>query len=208
MKINKYLLTEYPWLNIVPPVPVLIKRGFFSADFWINILLCILGFFPGLLHCYYIILIYPYSATYAAIGGDGHDNRTNDYGATTSWLYHHVTWCSHGELKKYLNEESEEMKFFFFHFLLFTFFFFNFIFSTTTFYLYIYQYTYIHIYIYNSIVLISSLSFLFPRYVFKTHKLKLPDTRWINLINNLLLSHRCNVSICGNQQLIHNGWVS
>lgn len=44
----------------IPPIPVLIKRGFCSADFWINILLCLLGFFPGLLHCYYIILSYPY----------------------------------------------------------------------------------------------------------------------------------------------------
>lgn len=66
----------------IPPIPVLIKRGFFSADFWINILLCILGFIPGLLHSYYIILLYPYRETYARLGGDGHDNRVNDYGST------------------------------------------------------------------------------------------------------------------------------
>lgn len=81
--ILNFLLTS----NIVPPVPVLIKRGFFSADFWINILLCLLGFLPGLLHSYYIILVYPYRAAYAALGGDGHNNRSDDYGATTStWL--------------------------------------------------------------------------------------------------------------------------
>ncbi|KAL6451247.1 pmp31 Plasma membrane proteolipid 31 [Candida maltosa Xu316] len=67
----------------LPPVPVAIKRGICSADFWINILLCVLGFFPGLLHCYYIISIYPYRGTYAALGGDGHNNRTDDYGATS-----------------------------------------------------------------------------------------------------------------------------
>ncbi|CUM46181.1 unnamed protein product [Debaryomyces fabryi] len=75
------------WLLVLvgfflPPVPVFIKRGISSADFWINILLCLLGFFPGLLHCYYIILCYPYSEGYATLGGDGHNHRANDYGAT------------------------------------------------------------------------------------------------------------------------------
>ncbi|ABN68108.2 predicted protein [Scheffersomyces stipitis CBS 6054] len=65
----------------LPPVPVLVKRGLSSADFWINILLCILGYFPGLIHSYWIISQYPYRETYAALGGDGHNNRT-DYGAT------------------------------------------------------------------------------------------------------------------------------
>ncbi|KAK6200064.1 uncharacterized protein RJT21DRAFT_120967 [Scheffersomyces amazonensis] len=64
----------------LPPIPVLVKRGVLSADFWINILLCILGFLPGLLHSFYIISKYPYHQGYAALGGDGHDNR--DYGAT------------------------------------------------------------------------------------------------------------------------------
>ncbi|CAK9441804.1 uncharacterized protein LODBEIA_P56720 [Lodderomyces beijingensis] len=47
-----------------PPIPVAVKRGVCSADFWINILLCLLGFFPGLLHCYYIISVYPYDEGY------------------------------------------------------------------------------------------------------------------------------------------------
>ncbi|CAI5760011.1 unnamed protein product [Candida verbasci] len=66
-----------------PPIPVLIKRGFCSADFWINIVLLLLGFFPAILHCYYIISIYPYRPTYAELGGDVHNNRTEDYGATS-----------------------------------------------------------------------------------------------------------------------------
>lgn len=65
----------------LPPIPVLVKRGFFSADFLINVVLCILGFFPGLLHCYYIILCYPYRETHSRLGGDGHNHRTNDYGS-------------------------------------------------------------------------------------------------------------------------------
>lgn len=67
----------------IPPIPVFVKRGFFSADFWINILLCLLGFIPGLLHAYYIILLYPYRESYAALGGDGHNHHVDGYGATS-----------------------------------------------------------------------------------------------------------------------------
>jgi len=38
----------------VPPIPVLLKRGL-KADFWINILLWILGWIPGVIHSWYII---------------------------------------------------------------------------------------------------------------------------------------------------------
>ncbi|GMM36037.1 Sna4 protein [Saccharomycopsis crataegensis] len=43
----------------LPPVPVLIRRGICSADFFINIALCCLGFLPGLIHSWYIIANYP-----------------------------------------------------------------------------------------------------------------------------------------------------
>ena len=43
----------------LPPLPVWIRRGVCSADSWINILLCILGYFPGLIHSWYIIAKYP-----------------------------------------------------------------------------------------------------------------------------------------------------
>lgn len=55
--------------------------GFWSPEFWINILLFILGYFPGLLHCYYIILIHPYQEQYISLGGVGQE-RGSDYGAT------------------------------------------------------------------------------------------------------------------------------
>ncbi|KAE9975896.1 hypothetical protein EG328_002941 [Venturia inaequalis] len=46
------------WLYFVglllPPVPVFIKRGC-AADFLCNICLSILGWFPGVLHCWFII---------------------------------------------------------------------------------------------------------------------------------------------------------
>ncbi|CCK70687.1 Sna2p KNAG_0F00150 [Huiozyma naganishii CBS 8797] len=45
----------------VPPVAVWFKRGLGSKDFWINLLLFLLGFFPGLIHALYIISCHPYS---------------------------------------------------------------------------------------------------------------------------------------------------
>ncbi|WPK26888.1 hypothetical protein PUMCH_004256 [Australozyma saopauloensis] len=46
-------------LVLFPPLPVWIRRGLCSADGWINVLLCILGYFPGLIHSWYIIAKYP-----------------------------------------------------------------------------------------------------------------------------------------------------
>ncbi|KAL2810103.1 hypothetical protein BJX63DRAFT_434623 [Aspergillus granulosus] len=42
-----------------PPVSVWIKLGICTADSIINIALCCLGYIPGLLHAWYIILKYP-----------------------------------------------------------------------------------------------------------------------------------------------------
>ncbi|SMN21391.1 similar to Saccharomyces cerevisiae YDR525W-A SNA2 Protein of unknown function, has similarity to Pmp3p, which is involved in cation transport [Maudiozyma saulgeensis] len=50
----------------VPPVAVLLKRGFKSKDFWINVLLAIFGFFPGLIHALYIISTRPSSFTHVS----------------------------------------------------------------------------------------------------------------------------------------------
>lgn len=44
---------------LFPPLPVWIRRGICSCDSLINILLCILGYFPGLVHSWYIIAKYP-----------------------------------------------------------------------------------------------------------------------------------------------------
>ncbi|KAL5594115.1 hypothetical protein BROUX41_001161 [Berkeleyomyces rouxiae] len=44
---------------LFPPVAVWVKRGICSADSVINILLCVLGYLPGLLHAWYIIAKYP-----------------------------------------------------------------------------------------------------------------------------------------------------
>lgn len=42
-----------------PPLPVWIRRGLCTCDSLINILLCMLGYFPGLIHSWYIIAKYP-----------------------------------------------------------------------------------------------------------------------------------------------------
>jgi len=44
---------------LFPPIGVWIKRGICSADSIINILLCVLGYIPGLIHSWYIICSYP-----------------------------------------------------------------------------------------------------------------------------------------------------
>ncbi|KAK3192051.1 hypothetical protein K4F52_001678 [Lecanicillium sp. MT-2017a] len=44
---------------LFPPLPVWVKCGICSADSLINILLCCLGFIPGLFHAWYIIAKFP-----------------------------------------------------------------------------------------------------------------------------------------------------
>ncbi|KAJ9602657.1 hypothetical protein H2200_012850 [Cladophialophora chaetospira] len=44
---------------LFPPIAVWIKSGLCSADSLLNILLCMLGYLPGLLHAWYIIARHP-----------------------------------------------------------------------------------------------------------------------------------------------------
>ncbi|KAF2816377.1 uncharacterized protein BDZ99DRAFT_375667 [Mytilinidion resinicola] len=68
---------------LFPPIGVWVKRGICSADSLINIALCCLGFLPGLLHAWYIILKYPdpYDSYTRVDGTDGGENgaRTVTY---------------------------------------------------------------------------------------------------------------------------------
>ncbi|KAK3951527.1 hypothetical protein QBC32DRAFT_371052 [Pseudoneurospora amorphoporcata] len=82
---------------LFPPLPVWVKSGICSADSFINLLLCVLGFLPGLLHAWYIIAKNPtppfdyggaaYDANESGVRGEGgqriyvfvHDqNQTGD----------------------------------------------------------------------------------------------------------------------------------
>ncbi|SCU99666.1 LAME_0G04720g1_1 [Lachancea meyersii CBS 8951] len=40
---------------ILPPLPVIVRKGLVSRDFWINLLLCLLFGFPGILHAVYVV---------------------------------------------------------------------------------------------------------------------------------------------------------
>ncbi|KAI0889019.1 putative stress response RCI peptide [Annulohypoxylon maeteangense] len=51
---------------LFPPLPVWVKTGLCSADSIINILLCMLGYLPGLIHSWYIISKFPELYEYEA----------------------------------------------------------------------------------------------------------------------------------------------
>lgn len=55
---------------LFPPIAVWIKCGICSADSLINILLCMLGYVPGLLHAWYIIAKFPDPSDYEVIPQD------------------------------------------------------------------------------------------------------------------------------------------
>ncbi|KAJ2333488.1 plasma membrane proteolipid Pmp3 [Coemansia sp. RSA 1836] len=45
----------------LPPLAVFFKRGC-TADLLINVCLTLLGYLPGMVHAWYLILKYPYTA--------------------------------------------------------------------------------------------------------------------------------------------------
>lgn len=70
---------------LFPPLPVWIRRGFCTGDSLINVCLFILGYFPGLIHSWYIIAKYPpYSDIYYVYRSDIENQTTSrvaNYGA-------------------------------------------------------------------------------------------------------------------------------
>lgn len=62
---------------LFPPLPVWVRRGLCSADSIINILLCMLGYIPGLLHSWYIISKFPEVYEYEEIPQDGERGSNN-----------------------------------------------------------------------------------------------------------------------------------
>ncbi|KAF1939037.1 UPF0057-domain-containing protein [Clathrospora elynae] len=73
---------------LFPPIGVWVKKGLCSAESLINLALCCLGFLPGLLHAWYVILQNPdpYDA-YHQVPADG--ERANDDGRTTYYVISH-----------------------------------------------------------------------------------------------------------------------
>ncbi|KAL6852163.1 UPF0057 domain-containing protein [Trichoderma novae-zelandiae] len=72
---------------LFPPLPVWVKRGLCGADSLINILLCLLGFIPGLLHAWYIIAKYPEPPyEYEAVPGEREGGRSGS-GNRVTYVY-------------------------------------------------------------------------------------------------------------------------
>ncbi|KAF2497053.1 UPF0057-domain-containing protein [Lophium mytilinum] len=71
---------------LFPPIGVWVKRGICGVDSLINIALCCLGFLPGLLHAWYIILKYPdpYDS-YTRV--DGNEAGGENGGRTVTYYY-------------------------------------------------------------------------------------------------------------------------
>ncbi|PVH92447.1 hypothetical protein DM02DRAFT_619922 [Periconia macrospinosa] len=69
---------------LFPPIGVWVKSGICSADSIINIALCVLGFLPGLLHAWYIILKNPEPYPYEGV-------QDRERGADGSVTYYYVS---------------------------------------------------------------------------------------------------------------------
>ncbi|EEH22592.1 hypothetical protein PABG_04803 [Paracoccidioides brasiliensis Pb03] len=78
---------------LFPPIAVWVKVGICSADSLINIALLILGYIPGLLHAWYIILQYPenedYPAGYQPIVGANGCHPDTEAGRVTYYYVSH-----------------------------------------------------------------------------------------------------------------------
>lgn len=61
-----------------PPIAVWLKRGFFTKDLLINVLLCLLGFIPGLIHALYVVSQHPFQGP----DEEGLTHSVNNYGST------------------------------------------------------------------------------------------------------------------------------
>ncbi|KAF4183663.1 hypothetical protein CNMCM7927_008880 [Aspergillus lentulus] len=76
-----------------PPVAVWIKVGICTADSIINLALCCLGYVPGLLHAWYIILKYPEpdydDPNYEPIPGHADPGRDTESGRVTYYYVSH-----------------------------------------------------------------------------------------------------------------------
>ncbi|KAF7718566.1 Uncharacterized protein PECH_003114 [Penicillium ucsense] len=76
-----------------PPIAVWIKAGICTADSVINIALCLLGFIPGLIHAWYIIMKYPEpnydEAAYEPIPGGSSQRRDLENGRVTYYYVSH-----------------------------------------------------------------------------------------------------------------------
>lgn len=76
--VNKDDLVLIALSVFVPPIAVIIRKGFFSRDFLLNLLLFLIFFFPAIIHAFYVIyetsLQRPYNNPNASNSARGQDN--------------------------------------------------------------------------------------------------------------------------------------
>lgn len=79
--------------NTISPTTVWIKAGICTADSIINIALCLLGYIPGLIHAWYIIMKYPEpdydNVAYEPIPGGSSQRRDLENGRVTYYYVSH-----------------------------------------------------------------------------------------------------------------------
>lgn len=83
---------------LFPPIAVWIKSGICTADSLINILLCTLGYIPGLIHAWYIISLYPEPDDYE------YQTIPNDQGENGRVTYYYVNHQPSSEALRQQNQ--------------------------------------------------------------------------------------------------------
>ncbi|CAD6563969.1 MAG: hypothetical protein ASARMPRED_002598 [Alectoria sarmentosa] len=83
---------------LFPPIAVWIKSGICTADSLINILLCTLGYVPGLIHAWYIISLYPEPDDYE------YQTIPNDQGENGRVTYYYVNHQPSNEAPRQQNQ--------------------------------------------------------------------------------------------------------
>ncbi|KAJ5587564.1 uncharacterized protein N7459_003329 [Penicillium hispanicum] len=96
-----------------PPVAVWIKAGICTADSLINLALCLLGYIPGLIHAWYIILKYPEpdyeEAAYEPIPGGASQRRDLENGRVTYYYVSHQP-LQHPSQRSYGTTDSRDQQ--------------------------------------------------------------------------------------------------
>lgn len=84
---------------LFPPLPVWVKRGICGADSFINILLFVLGYIPGLIHAWYIIAKFPDDHDYEYDNVPQHDSERGYQhgGERVRYIIIDRPSCGHGQ---------------------------------------------------------------------------------------------------------------
>ncbi|KAI0469536.1 hypothetical protein F4859DRAFT_134503 [Xylaria cf. heliscus] len=72
---------------LFPPLAVWVKCGLCSADSVINILLCFLGYIPGLFHAWYIIAKFPEESDYERVPQHDYESGRGQAGGRVQYVF-------------------------------------------------------------------------------------------------------------------------